>query len=280
MTLRGRRRACILALLCASGCEPDDELPSTLITGPRVLAIKAEPPSVAPGESTLVTALIVGVGTETPSVSWLRCRRAPRLGEAVNPDCVTVAQADYLEPIGDGATITTVMPGDVTASSLGQPDASGGVYLPLVARVTVGGRTLVAVDRLRLAVAGDVNRNPVLDGLLVVGADGTVTPIDEANPPSVRAGERLTLRAAVAGGSVESYPPPLGGAAVLETLRTSWFSTAGRFSQQRSEGAQPTAVLELRDTLPPPGNPIDLYAVTRDDRGGTAYVHKALAFAQ
>ena len=36
-------------------------------------------------------------------------------------------------------TITATMPADVTADALGEPDASGGVYLPLVARVTVGG---------------------------------------------------------------------------------------------------------------------------------------------
>ena len=93
----------------------------------------------------------MGTGAETPSVSWLRCRRAPRPGEAINPDCVDTAQADYLEPIGDGTTITTTMPATSRPAALGQPDASGGVYLTLVARVTVGGQSLVATYRLRLA---------------------------------------------------------------------------------------------------------------------------------
>ena len=278
MTARSTALAFVLTLACG-GCEPDTDLPRTLIDGPRVLAIKAEPPSVPPGGSTVVTALIVGTGAETPTVSWARCLRAPRPGEAINPDCVDTAQADSLEPIGVGMTITTTMP-DVMPAELGQPDASGGVYLPLIARVAVAGQTLIATYRLRLQSAGDVNQNPVLTGLLLIDAAGGATPLDEAAPPTVRAGDRLTFQVAVADGSVEIYPPSLGGAPVAEMLRTSWFSTAGKFSQERSEGPQASTVLELDALLPAPGAAIDLFAVIRDDRGGTDYVHRTLTFEQ
>jgi hypothetical protein len=270
--------ALAVALACG-GCEPDDDLPRTFIDGPQVLAIKAEPPSAPPGGSTTVTALVAGTAGETPSVSWAVCRRAPRPGEAINPDCVETAQADYLVPIGAGTTITTTMPADVTASSLGQPDASGGVYLPLVARVTVAGQTLIATYRLRLQVDG-ANQNPVLTGLAIVDPAGIATPIDPATPPTVRAGDRLTLQVAVADGSVETYPAPLDGQPVVEMLQTSWFSTAGKFSQERSEGPQATTVLELDDLLPAPGGAIELFAVIRDDRGGTDYVHRTMTFGQ
>jgi hypothetical protein len=282
MTDRSTALATVFAFAIAfgcGGCEPDTDLPRTFIDGPRVLAIKAEPPSVPPGGSTVVTALTVGTGGETPTVSWARCRRAPRPGEAINPDCVDTAQADYLEPIGEGTTITTTMP-DLMASELGQPDASGSVYLTLVARVTVAGQTLVATYRLRLQSDGDANHNPVLTGLLLVDAAGTAVPLDAAAPPTVRAGDRLTLQVAVADGSVETYPPPLGGASVAEMLRTSWFSTAGTFTAERSEGPQASTVLELDTLLPAPGNAIDLFAVIRDDRGGTDYVQRALTFGQ
>jgi hypothetical protein len=157
MTARSTTLLAFVLAFASGGCEPDEELPRTFIDGPRVLAIKAEPPSAPPGGSTMVTSLIVGTGGETPSVSWSRCRLPPRPGEAINPDCVDTAQADYLEPIGDGTTITTTMPDDVTPSALGQPAATGGVYLTLVARVTVAGQTLVATYRLRLQSPGDVN---------------------------------------------------------------------------------------------------------------------------
>ena len=84
-------------------------------------------------------------------MSWARCRPAPRPGDAVNPDCFDDAGAATLEPIGEGLTITTEMPADATAEALGEPDASGGVYLPLIARVTVAGETLLASYRLRLS---------------------------------------------------------------------------------------------------------------------------------
>jgi hypothetical protein len=270
----------IWALSLWVGCTPDDELPRTLIVKPRVLAIKADPPAVAAGETTTVTALIVGTGAETPAVSWVRCRRAPRPGDAINPDCFDSAQADLLEPIGDGPTITTAMPADVTAEALGQPDATGGVYLPLIARVTVAGQSLLGSYRLRLATAGDVNRNPGLTGVLIVNADGVVTAIDEASPPVVRAGDQLTLQPALADGSAETYPAALGDGTATEILLSSWFSTAGRFSQERTDATQPTTVLELSEPLPAPGDAIDLYVVTRDDRGGAEYVHRTLAFGQ
>jgi hypothetical protein len=108
-----------------------------------------------------------------------------------------------------------------------------------------------------------------------------VTDLDEASPPTVRADESLTLQAAIADGSVETYVPPLGGMPVPEALQTSWFSTAGRFSRERTDNTEePTTVLELRETLPAAGAVIDLYAVTRDGRGGVTYVHRALAFGQ
>jgi hypothetical protein len=280
MTARSTAMALLPALaLVGTGCEPDTDLPRTFIDGPRVLAIKAEPPSVPPGGSTTVTTLIVGTGGATPTVSWARCRRAPRPGEAINPDCVDTAQADFLEPIGEGTTITTTMP-DVMASDLGQPDATGSVYLPLIARVTVAGETLIATYRLRFQSDGDANHNPVLTGLLRVDAAGTAIPLDAAAPPTVRAGDRVTLQIAVADGSVETYPPPLGGAAVPEMLRTSWFSTAGKFTEERSEGPQASTVLELDSLLPAPGNAIELFSVIRDDRGGTDYVQRTLTFEQ
>jgi hypothetical protein len=240
---------------------------------------------VPAGGGTTVSALIAGTGAELASVSWFRCRRPPRPGEAVNPDCLGVAQADDLEPIGEGTTIATTMPADVTPEALGQPDASGGVYLTLVARVTVAGQTLPATYRLRLQsdtanATADANHNPTLTGLALVDAAGRATPLDEAAPPTVQTGDRLTLQVLVADGSVETYPAPLGGAPMAETLRTSWFSSAGKFSHERSEGPQASTVLELDELLPPPGSAIDVFAVIRDDRGGTDYVHRTVTFGQ
>ena len=120
------------------------------------------------------------------SAGWRRFRV-----KATNPDCVTNPQAPYLEPIGEGTTVTATMPADVTPESLGQPDASGGVYLTLVANVTVGAESFAGVYRLRLGLPADGNQNPVQAGVLAVDVGGVRAPRrgDAAGRPRGRSAE-------------------------------------------------------------------------------------------
>ena len=222
-----------------------------------------------------MTILVVGTQGQTATVAWSRCLLAPLPGQASNPDCVTNPQAPYNEAIGEGTTITTTMPADITADELGQPDASGGVYLTLVARVTVAAETFAAVYRLRFGTGG--NQNPVLVGVTASGAAGT-TMLDEANPLPVRQGDRLTLNSLLAPGSEESYVAPVVGPAggpVKETERTSWYSNAGDFSDDRTEIGQRT-VLSLDVLLPAVGSIIDIYVVAHEERGGVDFLHRTL----
>ena len=55
----------------------------------------------------------------------------------------------------------------VAAASLGAPDATGGVYLPLVAAVSDSPQTLTAVYRLRLADGRRRNTNPTIADVIV-----------------------------------------------------------------------------------------------------------------
>jgi hypothetical protein len=224
----------------------------------------------------MVSALVVGTAGEMPAISWARCRRAPLPGDAINPDCLEMGPNVFLEEIGEGMTITATMPADVTPADLGAPDATGGVYLPLVARVTVDRQTLIATYRLRLGSASDLNQNPALTGLLVMDASGNNVPLDPATPLVVHPGDRLTLTTVITPDSLQTFPGPLGGEPTVEVLTTSWFSTRGTFTKQRSDGLQATNVLQLDDDLRAPGS-IDLFAVTRDDRGGTDYVQRTLS---
>jgi hypothetical protein len=266
-----------VVVMGAWGCQPKGDLPASYVADPRVLAIKAEPPEIAAGESTSVTAWVVGTDGQTPTVSWSRCRRAPLPGQAINPDCLANPQAAYVEPIGEGATITTTMPADVTPDALGLPDASGGVYLPLIARVTVAGEELTATYRLRLGQPGAVpNHNPVVAGVFVVDAAGE-TPLDEAVPYVVHEGDVVTLSVALPSDSAESYLSPLGGPSggpVTEVITTSWFANGGDVGNNRTNNGAPSMVLHFDKRLPAVGAPIDLYLVARDERGGTDYAHR------
>ena len=67
----------------------------------------------------------------------------------------------------------------------------------------------------------------------------------------------------------------LSGGQVTETERTSWFSNAGDFSDDRTEHGQRT-VLSLDELLPAVGSIIDIYAVAHEERGGVDFVHRTL----
>ncbi len=265
-------------LLAAPACEGDNDAPRTFIVGPRVLAIKAEPPEVPAGGSATMTILVAGTQGQAFTVAWSRCLLAPLPGQASNPDCVTNPQAPTVEPIGEGTTVTATMPADITADALGQPDASGGVYLTVVARVTVTAtEPFSAIYRLRLGAATGGNQNPTLLGVTASDA-ATTTMLDEATPLVVHEGDRLTLNALLATGSGERYMAPvvgMSGGLVSETVRTSWFSNAGDFSDDRTDVGQRT-VLSLDKLLPAVGSIIDIYAVAHEERGGVDFLHRTL----
>jgi hypothetical protein len=270
--------ALVLAFLLA-GCPSQVEPPGSFLVGLRVVGIVAEPPQVGPGEATVVTATAVDTTGGTPTADWQRCRLPPVPGQAVNPDCVTGDAGALLEPIGSGLTITTTMPADVTADALGQADSTGGVYLQLIAHVTSGAQALAADYRLRLTQPGQPpNQNPTIDSVIVAG-DGGAMPIDEAVPLVVHSGERIPLSVIYAPGSAQMYTVVIAGAptrTATEILTTSWFSTAGELSVGKTSDMQPITVLQLDRRLPASAARIDLYAVGRDDRGGTDVVHRVL----
>jgi hypothetical protein len=270
------------ALLAGPACEPKSDPPASFIDGLRVLAIKAEPPELASGASASVTLFSANGGAAAPTVTWSRCLRAPLPGQSVNPDCVESLVATepvpaYLEPIGSGVAVTATMP-DPASPAFGLPDATGGVYLPLIARVTGDADEVIASYGLRLtppsASAQPPNRNPTLAGVFAAG-----TPLDEATPRVVHQGDALELDVTYAPGSAESYLVQQGGQAaapVTEVLTTSWFTTAGDLEHKKTSDERPQNVLHLDARLPAPGSIIDLYIVAHDERGGTDIMHRTL----
>jgi hypothetical protein len=265
----------------AWGCQVASDPPVTYVATTRILGIKAAEPEIAPGASTTVTALVAGVAGAAPTVAWSVCSRPPLPGQAVNPDCLDTSPQPYIQALGDGASVGATMPADASPATLGQPDSSGGVYLPLVARAAAGGEDATATYRLRLdqEPAGILpNRNPTITGV-VAGVGGAGAPLLEGTPLPVHAGDQITLAVTLSDDSAEAYVAPQYGPAgivVTEVLTTSWFSTAGTFTQTRSTQAEPETVLKLDDRLPPASTTIDVWAVERDERGGTDFAHRTL----
>jgi hypothetical protein len=179
-------------------------------------------------------------------------------------------------------------------TTLGLPDASDGFYVPIRLRLQADNDLLTAFYRLRYYIKGipnPPNNNPVIAGIFMPPPNvNTCTldlpPLVEGTPFPVHSGQKLTL-CAVANGA-ESYKVLGEGApqTVIETLSVSWFSTGGSFSDDvtgadtpdaGSNGTiRPNTTFTADTHLPATGSTIDVWAVVRDERGGTAITHRAL----
>lgn len=282
----------ILAALLLCGCTTFD--PASFVDKLRLVAVVADPPDVAPGQSSTLTATAANPGGALPTITWDACLLAPppASGQSVNQDCVTLPEGDpALVHFGQGLSATATMP-MLSPSMLGLPDQTNGFYLPVRARLDAGGSSLVAFYSLRIFLGSltpnTPNRNPSLTGIFTVpSADAGAaadTPLDEANPPVVHDGDALALRALLTPDSQESYvvfdgdPATTPPRMVTETVRISWFATAGEFSNDTTGVDKPDTTLTLDKHQPPSGTTIDLWAVARDERGGSDVLHRTLAF--
>ena len=292
------RRAPVVALVLAlaaavAGCGNEFD-PASFVDKLRLLAVEAAPPDLAPGQSTTLTATAVNPAGSAPTITWDACLLPPppATGQAVNQDCIALPEGDpLLVPFGQGASVPATMP-MLSPSMVGLPDQTNGVYLPVRVKLDADGGSLVAFYQLRIYLGALTpnapNQNPSLTGIfLVPEADAGAAeqiPLDDTNPTPVQENYQLHLRALVTPESQEPYvvfdgdprttPPRM----VTETVRISWYATAGRFSDDVTGVDKPDTTLILDKHLPPSGTTIDLWVVARDERGGSDVLHRALLF--
>jgi hypothetical protein len=268
------RALCVVAL--AAGCGKFDLGDAAFVDGLRLLGVQAEPPEAAPGESVKLTAWVVDTHGGSIDVSWSACL-LPSNGVA-NPGC-TDGSGNGLVTLGSGESITITMPA-VDAATLGPPDATEGVYLPIVVHVHGTDDALDAIYRLRarvFAVAGCTlgppypphcapNQNPVLE---------SVEPLEDS-PLVAHADSQWSLLPHYSGDSSEEYEVPGSfNPDVFERLTTQWFSSAGSFPDT-PVGGTGVQKLVLDRALPPVGGTIDVWVVGHDERGGTTMLHRQL----
>lgn len=286
--------ALALAAAACAGCRNAFD-PASFVDKLRLLAVKAEPPELAPGATTKLTATWANPGGSPPAIHWSACLEAPppASGQAVNPDCVFADGGAPMADFGDGESVTATMP-MLAPTMLGLPDQTNGFYLQVRAQLDADGNDLIGFYGLRLYVGALLpdmpppNQNPVLTGIYhVPSADAGAedqTALDDAMPLEVHDGDEVPLRALVTPESAEPYvvydgdprttPPRM----VTETIRMSWYTTAGEFTNDVTGVDKPDTTLKLDKHLPLPNSTIDLWVVARDERGGVDVLHRTLAF--
>lgn len=334
-----------LLVLALAACTPDFSYDVSRVDGPRVLAVRAVPPEVSPGQQTTLIALYVdenGTRTEGPLELTLCNARKPlaELGPiaraCLNPDAPEQTHLGE-NVIAAPATIPTTScslfgpspPPPKPNEPAGRPvdaDQTSGFYHPALVFDTENGepslvpiRVNCGLGSVRQAISAEWTRrsrrnaNPIIDSLSIVRGEGTeLVPIDGAGaPPVLAAGETVTLRVAypecpLAGEDVcgdhicgndetlatcaADCTPPVqgcGGAEAYiaydqrqgvitsrrESMRVAWYSTRGDFEEARTGRTADDVEPSTDNTFIAPTEPgtVFLWAVLRDDRGGTAF---------
>lgn len=289
MRALNRRSLFPLAALLLGGCAREFT-PASVVEDLRVLAIVAEPPEVRPpaaaGDPTeTVTLRATAVAPPvTPGgppvvpapadVHWTFCPFS--IGASSGYACAVPSCETPLAPAADGSvTVDPIQRGAACLASLGGslPGAPAGSGLPAQVEVlvryvaTLGGLRREAVQRIPVwtstpPATQERNLNPIVSDLSV-GAGC-------AGGPSGCAAGAVPLTVTIDPASFQPYPA--GDRTVLETVVVSFFTTAGRFKDQRGQAiagaAQTGTTLEAKEL----GGAREawVWVVARDLRGGEA----------
>ena len=286
----------LAASVVVGGCSNDFDPASYLAPGSlRVLGVVADPPEAKAGDTSTLTVITPDLPT-TPTYEWIVCTQPPLPGSSsLDPLCLQADMGDFLVPVaGSGPSATVTMPASATPTTLGVPDATGGLYVPVIARARMGDATLDTEYGLRLALPGlePANHNPTIaSASLVVGPvdasmpDLTELSSDPSAPTPVAVGSEPTLRLTLTADSFESYPQITGTPPNITTMTTTeqprffWYADAGIFTNDTTGADEPDTQLKLDDSKhhpPSVGDRINVFVVVHDDRGGTAFTHRYL----
>lgn len=282
--------ACGLAC-SSSGCIPDVGAPSSLIKGPRVLALRSEPAEAAPLETVRLQLYAVAPSgpVKDAEVEWAFCAapKPPVENNAISDRCL----GDTVREIGGrGPSVTAQVPEDACAlfgpqlpPSEQSPrprdaDSTGGYYQPVRARSS--GVTAIGLIRIRCGLASATpqaaaeyraryvpNRNPEAVGLTV--EEGSFPLRFDALP----ADKDLTLRLVPEPAAAEDFLVFNPSTQTLqdgrEQLRVSWFASAGSFAEGTTAVDESGEVRNVWRS-PSASGPAFLWAVLRDSRGGVS----------
>lgn len=285
----------LLALALVLACRPDFGQPPSLVTGPRILAVRSNPAEVMPGGTMRFDALAVSpAGTESaPPIRWDFCAAPKPLTEnnVVGPDCLGQA----VRPIGQGPAIDGAIPADAcllfgpeTPPPVpGQPpfrardpDVTGGYYQPL--RLILAGERAIGLPRVTcnlVQASADVARD--YRQRYKANLNPAIAAVDA--PATLAPGSKAVLRVSWPADAAETYAVyDVASQTVVdarEALRVSWFATAGSFQSESTGRAADEAGTDTTNEWTAPATPSDvqLWVVLRDSRGGVDFKELRIA---
>jgi len=227
-TMRGCAIALAACATAAQGCKPNIDETTSLVTTPRILAVRSEPAEAPPDTPVTLSALYVDASGSIANapIDWAFCddRKPPAELGPVSPRCLQ-RDGDWFEPLGLGPRATGPLP-KLACRNFGpevppvidkepagrpvDPDPTGGFYQPIRVEVASASGEEKAIGRTRITcgVVGPssdqlaemkqrnhTNANPAIDSLHEATL-GDLAPDDAspAHPNAVTAGQRLALR--------------------------------------------------------------------------------------
>jgi hypothetical protein len=292
------------ALALVSACGGDFD-PGSRVAGLRVLAVQANAPYAAPGESVHLDALAFDPQGRSLSWGWGSCfdptwfSAIPCI-DAMQPTTFVVSPnmpsfdvtlpADIVSQVpqegrarASVGIVTVVCPGDLTYLA-GAPSIRESGALPFSCRDPVTGRTLateeyvVGVKRI-FARESDRNQNPAITQVTWDGADWPETEVKTAAPCATNghkfddcaASLRHVVAAVVSPSSfesgVDSFQTPFH-----EQLIVEHYATEGIFEHDVRIASDPATGWVAR--VAASGRIVTLWFVAHDNRGGVAWAER------
>lgn len=284
----------LAALAMVATCVPNLGAGDSLVTGPRILAVRANPAEAPPGTRITFTAFVASASGAVASapVAWNFCT-APRPLTSDNSVSDACLGSSSLVAAGGGITIDAPTPRS-GCSLFGpdtppggfrptDPDPTGGYYQPL--RLTLSGvQTAFALARIHcdlanadanaaaaFAAAYAMNQNPHLLGVTgtIAGAPVTLSAI----PPAAR----VVLTATWPEGDAETFayfdPSSQSVTRQRESMQVAWYASAGVFDTETTGRASTDADASSDNawTAPFALGLTHAFVVLRDSRGGVDF---------
>jgi hypothetical protein len=300
----GRALSALVALSALAGCGGNALANASEVTGPRVLAIVAEPPEAAPGTSVALRALTGGLSLPTQP-RWTACARPEEVSTSLplssygqfEPDrgCSSDSAAGVVV-VGEGSSVRFEVPSDALTREDWLAAAYGrtlsretllrlgervGLPLVLTVELTHGDTVVRAFKRVLITGREPRNSNPPPPRFRIEGTVFGTVPEGDADECVPEDGASLVV---APGQKVQVVPEEneqawlesyeaIDAEGVVSTQREqafyNFFATAGRYDLGRARAPERAPSW----TAPATAGAVTHWLVVRDGRGGTSACH-------